>query len=466
MRISFTPNAVIVLFVIVGRCWHVNAALDHSVPEQPRDDRILQESEVDSACSNSCNNNVVSDLVASVVFDVDIQEGEEQQDDGEETGGVLGGLLGRLMNGFFKIFNRRQDDGPKYTVRTENIIPLLEESSSKFKSLAELIKQESVTEAALTTTPDAIQKLYTAAADNMMLVATVIDPIVENMRLQSTMDIRSISCDVTRVLTVIRDVTVPNIQLMGKLLYTKANDAQTKLTIDQYIDTSKITTTTSSNPSSALTTTSSRSDANTCSQFDTSSATSTTTTSRLFLEDLNAIGVLLTFLFADSIQVGPIGNIVSIILLILLFPISIVISIVVSILAILVVLFYALLGFPGGNDDDGLALALIIILVLIVIGSPILIILEILENIREFFTINPRNPTPSPSSSQASGAQQANEVKHHLLDVLDSPLDTIIQVFGNKNTLSDTTDDEEEEIDCEMSALKCKTESLNDILPF
>ena len=95
-----------------------------------------------------------------------------------------------------------------------------------------------------------------------------------------------------------------------------------------------------------------------------------------------------------------------------------------------------------------------------------MIILEILENIREFFTINPRNPTPSPSSSQASGAQQANEVKRHLLDVLDSPLDTIIQVFGNKNRLSDTTDEEEEEIDCEMSTLKCKTESLNDILPF
>ena len=106
MRIGFTPNAVIILCVIVGRCWHVNAALDHSVPEQPRDDRILQESEVDSACSNSCNNNVVSDLVASVVVDVDIQE-EEQQDDGEETGGVLGGLLGRLMNGFFKIFKRK-----------------------------------------------------------------------------------------------------------------------------------------------------------------------------------------------------------------------------------------------------------------------------------------------------------------------------------------------------------------------
>ena len=362
MRIGFTPNAVILLCVFVGRCWHVNAALDHSVPEQPRDDRILQESEVGSACSNSCNNNVVSDLVASVVIDVDIQE-EEEQDDEEEAGGFLGGLLGRLTNGFFKIFKRRQDDGPKYPVRTESIIPLLEESSSKFKSLSELIKQESVTEAALSTTPDAIQKLYTAAADNMMLVATVLDPIVENMRSQSTMDIRSISCDVTRVLTVIRDVTVPNIQLMGKLLYTKSNDAQTKFTIAQYIDTSKITTTTSSNPSSALTTSSSRSDDNTCSQFDTSSATSTT--SRLFLEDLdNVIDVLITFLFDDSIQVGPIGNVVSIILLILLFPISIVISIVVSILAILVVLFYALLGFPGGNDDDGLLLALIIILVL------------------------------------------------------------------------------------------------------
>ena len=220
---------------------------DHSVSEtpQPEEDRTLQDTQqpevVDTesagsgttTCYNTstCNSSAVSDLVASLDFQV------EEQDDEEETGGVFGGLLSRLMNGFFNIFKRRQDDGPKYTIRTESIIPLLDESSARFKSLSELIMQESETDAALSTTPDAVKMLYTAAADNMLLVTTVLDPIVDNMRLHPTIDLRSMSCDFTRVLTVIQDVTV-NIQLMGKLLYRKSNNAQTKFTIAQYIDTS------------------------------------------------------------------------------------------------------------------------------------------------------------------------------------------------------------------------------------
>ena len=468
MRFSFTPNAVIILFVIVGRCWHVNAALDHSVPEQPRDDRILQESEVGSACSNSCNNNVVSDLVASVVVDVDNQEEEEQQDYGEETGGVLGGLLGRLMNGFFKIFNRRQDDGPKYTVRTGSIIPLLEESSSKFKSLAELIKQESVTEAALSTTSDAMQKLYTAAADNMMLVATVLDPIVDDMRSKPTMDIRSISCDVTRVLTVIRDVTVPNIKLMAKLIHTKSNDVQTKYLINQYVDTSEIGSFT---PSSAAITTLPRT---TCAEVVVSS---TTTASRQFTGEIGSIADIIKILFTADEELGPIGNIAAIIVLIIFFPISIVLSIVVTILVIIIAFFVVIIALLGGGSEgtnnDDVGELIVYFLIGLAIASPIVVIIKILVNIREFFTIDPRIPAPptpsptvSPAPRQTSGAQQVNEVRHHILDVLDSPLDTIIKVLGNKNSLYDSTDEEGDEIDCEMSSLKCKTDALSKLLPF
>ena len=251
--LSYTTTIVVILvsFFALTSQWSLAISPDHSVSEtpQPEEDRTLQDTQqpvvsesagsdtTTGTCSNTtstCNSSAISDLVASLDFQVEEQDDDEE----EETGGVLGGLLSRLMNGFFKLFKRREDDGPKYTIRTESIIPLLDESSARFKSLSELIMQESETDAALSTTPDAVKMLYTAAADNMLLVSTVLDPIVENMRLQPTIDLRSMSCDFTRALTVMQAVTVPNIQLLGKLLYTKSNNAQTKLTIAQYIDTS------------------------------------------------------------------------------------------------------------------------------------------------------------------------------------------------------------------------------------
>ena len=455
MRFSVPPHVIIILFVIsAGRCFLIAATPDHSVPEQ-QEDRILQDTPLENdvdPCSSSCDSSATSDIAASLDIQVEEQDGEE-----EDSDGIFGGLLGRLMNGFFKMFKRHQEDGPKYTVRTESIAPLLEESSTKFKSLADLIMQESVTDAALSTTPDTIKKLYTAATENIMLVATVIDPIVDNMRLHPTMDIRSIGCDLTRVLTLLRDVTVPNIKLMGKLLHTKSNDAATKFTIDQFIDTSTSTPITTS--FAALTTLS-------CSQFDESSTT--TTTSRLFLGEIDSIGDLINFLFNDSVQVGPIGNIVAVILILLLFPISIVVSIVVTALSIFIALFIAillLLTQLDGDDDGGLIIYPIILILgatLFAIGSPILLIIEILENIREFFSPF----VLSSITSERSAVQQANEVKRRILVALDSPIETIVTELGSNNNLLDTTDEEEGKMDCEMSELKCNTEALNEILPF
>jgi hypothetical protein len=491
------------IVVMLSEQWSLATSPDHSVSETPppEEDRTLQDTQQpvvsesassDTAtCSNTstCNSSAMSDLVASLDFQVEQQDDKEE----EETSGFLGGLLSRLMNGFFKIFKRREDDGPKYTIRTESIIPLLDESSARFKSLSELITQESVTDAALSTTPDAVKMLYTAAADNMLLVTTVLDPIVENMRLHPTIDLRSMSCDFTRVLKMIQDVTVPNIQLMGKLLYTKSNDAQTKFTIDQYIDTSF-----TSLPSAALTTTS-RSDNSTClprGRTPTESATDgrqigptqspaaapasvmfpTVSPVRQKILSENLIRDILEFLFDDgSVDVTPVGNIVRIILLILLIPAVVVVS---TIVAILAAILAVIIGIPliildifniteGGS---GASLFFILGIFAIILG-PLITIVEILENIRELFTINQNTATSEATQDffsttfHPTTSRQANEVKRSLLDVLDSPLNTIKKVLGNKNSLSDTTDDEEEEMYCEMSALKCKTDAMNEILP-
>ena len=453
MRFSVPPHVIIILFVIsAGRCFLIAATPDHSVPEQ-QEDRILQDTPLENdvdPCSSSCDSSATSDIAASLDIQVEEQDGEEENSDG-----IFGGLLGRLMNGFFKMFKRRQEDGPKYTVRTESIVPLLEESSTKFKSLADLIMQESATDA----TPDAIRMLYNASAENMLLVATVLDPILDNLRSHPTMEIRSISCDLMTVLTLLRDSTVPNIKLAAKILYTKLGDAETKDTISQYIDTSQIATTTLF---SASTTASSGKDG-TCiySQFNSATA-------RLSAEEASIQGFL-NFIFDDTGDAGPIQNIIDIIILIILYPLSLVISIVGISLRILPSLFLSLLSTnQEGCVDDDRSYGIFILLALVVyaVVIPIGVLLTILQNINELLIINPQFPTPSPIPTATSAVKQANEVMRRILVVLDSPIKTIVKVLENKNSLSETTEEEEGQMDCEMSMLQCNAEVLNDILPF
>jgi hypothetical protein len=450
MKFSFSPNVMIVFFVIAGRCLLSDATPGHYVPEQ-QEDRILQdkprENDVEP-CSSSCDSSAISALDASL----DIQV--EEQDDEVETGGIFGGLLGRLMNGFFKIFKRRQGDRPKYTVGTESIIQLLADSSSKFKTLAKMIMQESLTDGALSTTPDAVNMLYTAAADNMMLVTTVLDPIVDNMRLHATMDLRSISCDLMTVLTLLRDITVPNIKLMAKLLYINSDDAATTNTINQYIDTSNLDML-----STASTTTSSIEDS-TCISAPLESATA-----RLSAEKTSIRG-LLNFLFDDTLDVGPVGNIVSIVLLILFFPVSIVISIAFTIFFI----SYRIYNQIFGDPVIGIFRALLLILIF-ALAIPFTVIYEILENLKELFTNNPDpSPTPSPKISPAPSATsvtpQALEVKRRIMGVLHSPIKTIVTLLGNENRITDVTKEDKHEMDCEMVGLSCKADALSNILPF
>ena len=453
MRFTFSPNVMIILFVIAGRCFLIDATPDHSVPEQ-QEDRILQdtpfENDVES-CSSSCDTSAMSDFVASL----DIQVVEE-----EDSDGIFGGLLGRLMNGFFKIFKRRQEDGPSFTVRTEAIVPLLQESSTKFKALAEIIQQESVTDAALSTTPDAIRMLYNVSAENMLFVSKVLDPIVENMRLHTTMDARSINCDLMKILTLIRDVTIPNIKLTAKFLSTKLGDADTKDTIHQYIDTSKLATTTLFTGS---TTGSSRQDG-TCIHAPNPTMTSRISNPETILEDA-----------------GPIRNIVNIILLLILFPVSAILFLILFILTWAVAPIAYILVTNGVDPVEGpLASFLsevylsIALLPFITIVGIVLNVIYLVNTLYDLFTIDP-DPTPAPTFSPTFSPypvifvgipSEASEVKRRILVVLESPIKTIVKLVDNKKSLSDTTSEDEKQMDCELSALKCKTDSLNDILPF
>ena len=484
---------------------HEIFALDFDNNEMYVSSRSLQDTD---ACSETCDSNEISNLIESMVKeDVEVASIKEEED--ENDNGILGritgffsdndGVFGRWMTGLFRLFNRRQDDDPQYPVPTATIVPLLSTYSDKIKSLAKLIRDESANDAALSTTPDSIRMMYNISANNMESVAAVLDPILENMRQHKTMDIRTISCQMTDFLILLRDDTVPNIKSMTQLIYTKSNIAAMKQKFPQAYT-----------PVASSASIAGRD--NTC--LPEPARVSTPSTSRVNLSSL------FTFLFNNNADVGPIGHILAIVLLIILFPLSIVVSIIGVVVLILFLFAQVLLPSPG-NTDDGLYVLVLFVLFAAVIGSPIIIILQILNNIKEFFAdildpFIPDRPTPAPiiytpyptypytptfynpvyspfntpattnssinspmtvaspvnapvkppSSGRGRDLQQINEVAYHLKKLLKSPILTILQVLQNGNRFADENRGEgEEQLDCQMAAVKCDTDALMDVLP-
>ena len=459
--------------------------------------RLLQDGDT---CSDTCNNDEIINLRVSM--EVDDAEVSTEEDEDEDNNGLLRSItsvFGRWMTGLFRLFNRRQDDDPQYPVPTATIVPLLSTYSDKIKSLAKLIRDESANDAALSTTPDAIRMMYNISANNMESVVAVLDPILENMQQHDTMDVRTISCQFTDFLILLRDDTVPNIKSMTQLIYTKSNIAAMKQKFPQAYT-----------PVASSASIAGRD--NTC--LPEPARVSTPSTSRVNLSSL------FTFLFNNNADVGPIGHILAIVLLIILFPLSIVVSIIGVVVLILFLFAQVLLPSPG-NTDDGLYVLVLFVLFAAVIGSPIIIILQILNNIKEFFAdildpFIPDRPTPAPiiytpyptypytptfynpayspfntpattnssinspmtvaspvnapvkppSSGRGRDLQQINEVAYHLKKLLKSPILTILQVLQNGNRFADENRGEgEEQLDCQMAAVKCDTDALMDVLP-
>ena len=185
--------------------------------------RLLEED--DNTCVNVCNDDTLSTLQAINVEEMELK-------DNSFFGRITyffdqnKNMFGNWMNGFLKLLNGRNgddNDDPKYSIPTDQILPLLSNYSIKFKSLATMIRKERGDDAALSTTPDAIRMLYNISAANMESIASVLDPILEEFRQEDMMDVRAVSCHMMSLLTLLRDTTVPNIERMTQLIYTKSN---------------------------------------------------------------------------------------------------------------------------------------------------------------------------------------------------------------------------------------------------
>jgi hypothetical protein len=323
--------------------------------------------EDDDICSSACANGSTSVLAAEIQSD-----SKNQVDDGNgSTSGIFGRIfgffnskLGRVMNGFFSIFTRRRQRNTKYMIPTNKIVPLLSNYSTKFNSLAKMLREEGVNAAAVSSTPDAIRMMFNVSADNMESVATVLDPILSDMEQQGSMDVRDVSCGVMRILTVIRDFTVPNIERVAQVLYTNSNRTEMVDAINKYFSEKSSTKRSDITPSGTE---------STCAD-----SLSKDTTART----VGSFDNIFDFLFDTEVDVGPITHIVRIVLLVVIFPLSFVVSILSPILTII----YAIFVPNASNESVGDYTWLVVLLSFIGFSlAPLITIQVILSNVVGLF---------------------------------------------------------------------------------
>jgi hypothetical protein len=227
----------------------------------------------------------------------------------------------------------------------------------------------------------------------------------------------------------------------------------------------------------------------------------TTTTPRLFQNDDRA-----RIFLNPTVDSGPIGQIIQLMVLIVLFSLSLVVSVISAILFIIVVIIGSvqfvinsiLDTINNDDDDDGssggeggtiffltLYLAAAVFSPLLIVTGIIATIVSLVANILDPFL--PNNPTstpvassfqqtmptfspsgPSPITTVTSPQYEATtNVMYHLLAVLGSPIDTITAVLLPKeSTIRNMDQNDKNDMDCEIVALACKDNALLDAMPF
>jgi hypothetical protein len=495
MKFSVVPFAITILFVLLAGRWTV--ASETSDPS-------LQ----DDTCAHVCEDTAsIEELFPSTkVLVVKVEAVNQNQKKG------FVGIFGRLVNRFFNLFRRHQENKPRFEISTDLFLPSLTSASIKAKSLATLIRSESETYAATSDTPDVIATLFDLSAENMESVAAVVDPIVDEMRQHETMDLQSVVSMINPLLSHIRDTALPNIVSILTFILTKSGNEEMEAMYDNY-DTSKV-------DKSSDTWLKETSDSEQCVAQGYSNYLSKTSIS----ESQTPIQTTLESLGCYVFRV--VGSFLLIVGLIILFPLSFIVSILTSI--ILIFLFISSKIFDTAPiippvDDNcylacGLEGAIYVLLYIALVASPILVPIGIFVAILNlFYTIlspllklfqppTPPTPAPTPFSvytpfnpisppyffpnvapsnfpntasptsapnataiklpSTGRDVQQANKVTHRLLDVLNSPMDTIMKLFKSKRGFPGRDEDDEEETVCEMTELKCKNEALIEALPF
>ena len=244
MRCNCLPLATLLQVVFLSTTPRFLLAIDIPEPHATQPvDRTLQESP--STNDESCN--VVCDDTTSTGSGFSFDQIQVVEVEVENEGflarlfdrfdGIFDrkSTVGGWMSGIWNIFRRRRRNKRKFEIKTDAIVPILTTYSTKAKSLAALLRRESATYEAVSTTPDVIKMIFELSAENMESIASVIDPMLHDMSQNATMDLATFSCSFGDVLTHIQRQSIPNIVSMAKFIYTKSGDAKMQAIYDNYV---------------------------------------------------------------------------------------------------------------------------------------------------------------------------------------------------------------------------------------
>jgi hypothetical protein len=386
-------------------------------------------------CSDACKEGNVSSLATALQSDTQKQVGDGS--------GSLAGLFGQIV-GFFtntKSISKRGDE-KQYMIPTGKILPLLSNYRSKFISLAKMLREESMNVATVSNPPDLVQLMYNISADNMESIATILDPIMNEMRQQDSMHVRDVSCRMIHILSLVRDETLPNIERVAQVLYTKSNNATMKDAFDKYNGTKSSTKLNDADVALNM-------EDNTC-MYKSSEAKMLICT-----EDCSVI-----------------ASIITIITSLVLIPTSLVAGFAYSIYFFILGVLFILVSPGQGVTFFGKSVQCFLLGFVGVFFLTFFIINSIKQIFKRLLSpllpVPVQVPSPTPFSIpriRDNELHQTNDIMHRLSDVLGTPLDTISDLLQDNN-FSKLTQDKKDAIDCEVSVLTCKNHALVEALPF
>ena len=461
MKYSFFPFFIISVVAIAGK-WSLASKIDDHVIQKQIADRTLQTalSTGDNTCSSVCDN--VDDLSLTVQV-VEVENEDEslfssiftRMNDSIDSGS----RLGRLINGLFNLFRFRPSYKPRYEISTNLLLSALSNYSAKAKSLAALIRSESVSYANASDTPNVVASMFEWSAENMESVVTVIDPIVEKLRQSETIDLPTVSCSIGGLLTHLRDETLPHVVSIAEFIYTKSGNYDMEGMYGNY----RNAQTTIPLESSSAT------DVNVkhqCFEYATSGITSKT--SELEGSISSRIQIL-----DDNSYLGMLGQSLLVVVgLIIFFPLSFIVSIATVLFLVFLIAFVTIFKIPveepPDNDDDCSEFAcsygadipwLQLFIYGGLIASPILVPIGIIIFSIQFFQVL---LSPILSSNQVS--KQTRDVMQHLKLLLESPMENMVDNL-KRLYYRDEADEVEMDLDCDVKTIMCQNDALMASLP-
>jgi hypothetical protein len=363
-------------------------------------------------------------------------------------------LFDRLMN---VIHHKKNDSDQRYMVPTKIVLQLLSKYSTKLKSLATMLRNETIHNTAMdNTTLDVISLLFELSAENMESVTTVLDPFLHELSQYETMNVSTISCSLLHLTSYIQDETFPNIVSILEILVSMSNNTQMKDSYTQYITTNFTTIFKRVNHNDV-----------TKQCLNPNNSTSTISNSMKVEQSGKSLKERIIDIKTSNVShsisneaINTLPTIINVITSIILLPAIIVRvilgSIVLAIFSVVLFLYELFPNFVACNI--GIILIIIFFPIFTILFFPLLIISvifgAILQVIVFLLDILSNNP-PLISIT--------NDVMFRLSMVLESPIEQMIDMVRHVDTLS--TNDEIE-LDCEIKTFSCKNNALVNALPF